>query len=245
MVKEALQKHQGDLAEVIESLRSAVAIPPTQSIGLAVQGPDLRRIPLAEATAERADDKGWTITLALENTTEWELFQEHLRRDALWRLLAQWKESVAEYINASLALGRRVTRTLRETTGLEVMEVDDIKRANSLYAAGIEALYSHTVDLALGLSRLELNEELKAEDPHLYYGQYRIPVLSATGRVDQLRTKVVTALSGLRKPVVTNEVVSAYDLVRETTQRASKAIEELSLTRLVPGQCRVCRRLGL
>ncbi len=42
-----------------------------------------------------------------------------------------------------------------------------------------------------------------------------------------------------------NELLLTYQVVEEATQKANKAIEELSLTRLVPGQCRVCRRLGL
>ena len=245
MLKDALQKHQDDLAEVIESLQSAVVVPPL-NIVLPVEGTAPRRITLPQASAKRESKNEWTITLGIESSTKWELFQEHMRRDSIWKVISQWKNAVAAHLEARLVLSEKVISLLREKSGLDVMESVEKAGNNYLYPAGIQAIYAHTLNWALGISsKVSLERELRASDPRLYYGQERIPILDAPGSVDEYKVKVLSVFNELQKPAVINQIITSYQAVEEITHKASKAIEELSLLRLVPGQCRVCRRLGL
>ena len=149
-------------------------------------------------------------------------------------------------MTSDLTLNQTVLSLLREKTGLDVMESTDKAGNNYLYPAGIQTISWHVLNFALGISgKVNLERELRAEEPHLYYGQDRIPILIAPGLVDKYKTEVLAVYSELQKPAVTGQLLSSYQAVEEITNKASKTIEELSLLRLVPGQCRVCRRLGL
>lgn len=242
MLKEALQKHQEDLAEVIEALRSAIVLPPS-SVVLPTKGSAFQRVSLTGGTAERSNS-GWTVTLDIEGGMKWELFQEHMRRDPIWKVIFEWKKAVAAYLQASFVLRQRVLKVLREATGLEFIESIDKAGNRYLYPAGAQFIYELIVNSALGISKYaNLERELRIDDPHLNYGQERIPILTAPGAVDEFKAKVQLVFAELQKPAITKEIVTSYMAVEDITRKASKAIEELSLLRLIPGQCRVCRRL--
>ncbi len=246
MVRDALQKHQDDLVEVIELLQAAVVVLPPLNFALPLEGVTLRRIAMPKASAERQDSNDWTVTLDMESSTKWELFQEHMRRDYIWQVLSQWKNAVSMHLQARLILNQTLISLLCEKTGLDVMESRDKTVNNYLYSAGIQTICWHVLNFALGISdKVNLERELRAEDPYLYYGQDRTPILIAPGLVDKYKTEVLAVYSELQKPAVTGQVLASYQAVEEMTNKASKTIEELSLLRLVPGQCRVCRRLGL
>jgi hypothetical protein len=175
---------------------------------------------------------------------KWELFQEHMRRDSIWKLLSEWKNAVAAYLQASHMLNEKVVNVLREKTGLDLIETLDKAGSKYLYPAGANFIHEYIVNSELRISPgINFEKELKTEEPHLNYGRERIPILTAPGEVDKYKTEVLTAVGELRKSVVTNQIITSYRIVEDITYKASRAIEELSLLRLVPGQCRVCRRL--
>ena len=245
MLRDALQRHQNDLAEVIEFLQSAVVVP-SLNLALPAEGATQQMITLPHASAKYERNQGWIIRFGMEESIKWELFQEHMRRDSIWKLLSQWKNAVVMHLEARLALRRKLVSLLREKTGLDVIESVDKAGKSYLLPAGIQSIYVHTLNWTLGISsKVSLEQELKAEDPYLHYGQERTPILLVPGLVNECKAKVLTAFSELQKSPIINQIITSYHTVEETTQKASKAIEELSLLRLVPGQCRVCRRLGL
>ncbi len=74
-------------------------------------------------------------------------------------------------------LSQKVLRLLQEATGLEVIEGRDKASDRFIYPAGVEVMY-HIVKSSLGISEQESFEKGQiSEEPHLYYGRERMPIL--------------------------------------------------------------------
>lgn len=246
ILRDALQKHQDDLTGVINSLQLAITAIKPLSLNLPVGHSIPRKVWLPQATAQR-DDKGeWTITFELENSAKWELFQDHMKRDSMWKVLSQWKRTLTEHLKDRLALNVLVDTTLCERTDLKILEGTPKAGDNFLYPSAIQAISHNVLSRALGMADgVDLEKELRAYDPHLDFGSERIPILTAPGLVDDYKAKILMVFQELQKPSVTNKPATSYRAVEEITRKLNRAIEELLLMRMVPGECRVCRRLGV
>ena len=68
----------------------------------------------------------------------------------------------------------------------------------------------------------------------------------APGAEQEYRDHLINAISNLmQKHEEVNSVSKTYKLVEESTVKVRQAAEEISSMGLVPGQCRICRRLGM
>jgi len=68
----------------------------------------------------------------------------------------------------------------------------------------------------------------------------------APGMEQEYREHLISAISDLmHKHEEVNSVSKTYKVVEELAVKVRQTAEELSSMGLVPGQCRICRRLGM
>src|SRR4030042_3997977 len=77
MVRMALQKHQTDLFEVVESLQKALVVPPPNMPAFSSE-PVSQVLHLSEGDATWRKNQGWTFQSIIESSPKWGLFQEHM-----------------------------------------------------------------------------------------------------------------------------------------------------------------------
>jgi hypothetical protein len=63
--------------------------------------------------------------------------------------------------------------------------------------------------------------------------------------VEKCRRGLLSALESLYKSSEFERVTTSFDRLQEIIDRTRRIIDEISLLRMLPGSCRVCRRLGI
>ena len=113
------------------------------------------------------------------------------------------------------------------------------------YTAG-SILYQDIIGLALGLhtkSDLEKDIVADSQDGTVKY-QHSI-LAKAPGSERDCRNHILEAYRELIKSEEYQVVESSYRELDELAVKARQAVEDIVLLGYIPGQCRVCRRLGM
>ena len=242
LLKSALRNHQDNLLEMVKGVLSALEVPAS---GLEIggeQGEDPAPLNLSASVASFVPDKGWMVKLNVEDEPHWELLQEHTKRDPMWAALHSWKEALAAHLEARLALKRKAVTLLQKKTRLRLNRSE----AFHLEPFAVALLYQGVLDQALGIRDwTEPEKDIVA----LVRGEVSCrnsPLARvAEGAEQKCKKSILDALQGLGTSIETRNVAATQKKVQEAAAKARKAVEEITLLGLVPGQCRVCRRLGL
>jgi hypothetical protein len=67
----------------------------------------------------------------------------------------------------------------------------------------------------------------------------------ASKKTENCRRGLLSALELLFKSSELNEVAESYKRLQEVTDKTRRIIDEIILLHMLPGSCRVCRRLGI
>jgi len=67
----------------------------------------------------------------------------------------------------------------------------------------------------------------------------------APGKEEDCKDNIIDALKELSKTEEIDTVINTYEEHKTSIDRASRAVDEIRMMGLVPGQCRICRRLGM
>jgi len=62
---------------------------------------------------------------------------------------------------------------------------------------------------------------------------------------EECRANILDAFESLKTVQETKRFQETCENLKASTYKARSPVEEISLLRLVPGRCRVCRRLGI
>ena len=243
LVKDALGKHQKALLGIIDGLLPALTAPPASLQGERDASP--ASVDLVGATATYEVDKGWTVVLTEENTSLWELLREHLKRDPISGAIEKWKRTVASHIEAAMALRREIGAILEENTGLKLLE-KPTEPSFVYYDNTLGLLYGEALYQRPGVrGRTEWESRLVAD---IATGTVRYGgaiLAEASGREEETRKNILNAFRQVQRSAKTTRVQETLREAEGSAAKARRAVEEISLLGMVPGQCRVCRRLGL
>lgn len=116
-------------------------------------------------------------------------------------------------------------------------------------------IYSHSVDFLFQMATQRL---LKLADTGDFEDSISVDSNSgdvrcggtilahAPGAGQEYRDHLINAISNLmHKHEEVNSVSKTYKIVEELAVKVRKSAEEISSMGLVPGQCKICRRLGM
>jgi hypothetical protein len=251
LLKEALHAHNETLLGMIQKIIPAIVLPPLEQIIPLETSPWLVSIPIKDGKAEYESEpmiKVVQITLDAENQPEWELLAEHLKRDILWRALGQWKERLATQLEARILMKRRLAKLLEEKTGYKL--ADEPLEGHFIYSSYLGPVFEVVISQLLGLiDESEVDGSIIADCDR---GEVRCkrrsdqPVLAEVpGAEKEFRLKIMAALGELQKSTEAKSFISSYRATEEATAKARQVAEDIRMLRLVPGTCRLCRRLGM
>ncbi len=150
------------------------------------------------------------------------------------------------HIQARTDLKRNIAYILEITTGYRLVE----KHVDPpfLYEdSAVNLLYETALKRAMGVQDDVNLEEDIIVDTNGGQVRYHIGLIlaEAPGEEEQCKTNILNAYAKIQKAGEMNKVTNTYKDLFEPTAKARRVVEEISLLGLVPGYCRVCRRLGI
>ena len=248
LLKEALRNHHKTMLGEIDEMLLALKVPPaSQPVPWeSAFSPGSMKIDGGTARYEYLFSLEVTsITLDVEDKTEWELIREHLKRDPLWESLKQWKKALASHLTARMIMKRQLATLLKEKTGYAV--VDDVTNGPFIYSHSMDFLFRQ---MLLGMPWLAEIKDLKRSisadrgSGDVRYGSGTV-LAHAPGAEQECRKSIVEVLDELPKSMVADAVIETYRECEELTAKVRRAANEICMMGLLPGQCRICRRLGI
>jgi len=244
----ALRKHQNSLLEVINRVLSALELPPYNLEIRRESDDSIAPIPLSMAQISYDSMKGLVVKLQDEDTAQWELLREHLSHDRLWNALDQWKTAMTAHIHARIYLKLEAEMRLQGITKLEVIrDINKAPEGGFIYLSAVELLYEVTLKHALGIPDETNPEEriVATSDGHVKHGDTGSYLAYCPGSTGKCKEGIIGSFKDLQNSSKAKEVRSTYQEDQESTVKARRSVEEIALLGLVPGQCRVCHRLGV
>jgi len=248
LIKEALRSHNESLLKLIRETLSAVKLPGSNQVipwkredlpsAIRIEGGNMRYESWPES-------KVTSITLDTEDKIEWGLLEEHLKPERSWHLLGQWKKALAAHLEARIAAKRKLANLLQEKT--EYQLVDLPISGSFLYSSSVDFLFQQMTQRLLQLADTsDLNNNIIAdtEKGDVRYGASTI-LAHAPGKERECRQHILEAFDELLSSNEAESVINTYLVAEDLTIKARRIVEEISLLGLVPGRCRVCRRLGM
>ena len=248
LIKEALRSHNESLLELIREILTVVK-PPGSNQAIPWKREDLPSLIRIEGGSVQYESwpepKVMGVTLDAEDKMEWGLLEEHLKLDRSWHLLGLWKKALATHLEARIAMKRKLANLLQEKT--EYQLVDPPISGPFLYSSSVDFLFQKVTQRLLQLADTsDLNNNIIADTGKgdVRYGTSTI-LTHALGKEEACRQHILEALDELLSSNEAKSVIDTYLVVEDLTTKARRATEEIRMLRLVPGQCRICRRLGM
>lgn len=247
ILKNALKQHQERLLNTIKEVELALVMPTGDLWRAWGQNAPSSLPRLVGAAATYEEDKGWTVALWAESKPEWGLVQEHLKGDPVWTSLNAWRKVLAAYVEARINLEDKCANLLMEKTGYKL--VDQPVKPPFLYSyTSLNLIYKVVLSRALGVVEQKTEfEDMVVVDKERGAVKYGIGTIlaEAPGEEERCKTNILAALEELFESEEATEVGQTHKGLEEATIKARRVVEEILLLELVPGECRVCHRLGI
>lgn len=247
LLKEALRKHNTELMSLLEQLVVVFEpLPASQAIPWRESDEELWAFPGGKAQYETLPSlRVWNITLDIERDMRWQLLLEHLKHDPLIKALKAWKRMLCSHIEARVNLKQELAELLKSKTGYELENEPAGDRC--LIFSGVDYLcryllmgLPHPVDIASVVNNIAAD----IDTGQVKYGEATTLAL-APGKEEDCRNNIIEAIKELSTKEAMGTVITTCEMHRASSGKASKAVEEIRMMGLIPGQCRICRRLGM
>lgn len=250
LIKDALRKHQNTLLTLLQDLSSVLKTPDIHQFvpWEPAHGPKNFSVEGVTVECDMSVPRVTSATLDLERRIEWGLLREHLGKDRFWQLLLQWKRLYSAYLEAIIVGKRKLASLLKEDTKEEVVYalLDKKDKDTFIYKdfvnEGLQRLIEPRYRLA-NVKELEENIIEDTEKGKINLGS--LTIAEAPDATSKYRQHIVATLNEMRKSVEARQIIGSYEKLEDITKQVGRAAEELVLLNLVPGQCRVCSRLGV
>jgi hypothetical protein len=244
LVKDALHSHQEGLLEELDQIKASLVIPER----------DFAVLSWNRGRNSIFDDAGEQIKLETgEDRTMKRLLRQHLRQDKLWKALAQWEKSRTNHLAARLALQRKTVALLEEKTGYKLVDDDGISRFVCSYTAGY-VIYKNAIDMAFAAPDEKAQKDIiKKMEAAITVNTSKGDVVFRSGTIlavvpgseKRIKQHLLDALTDLGKSPEGKAVEETCQALEQITTKARQVVEDIRLLGLVPGQCDICRRLGM
>ena len=247
LLKEALHKHNADLMSLLKQLENVLRpIPVNQAIPWGESDEGSLTFPGGKAQYETwPHPTVWNVVLDIESEARWQLLLEHLKRDPLSKALNAWKKTLSSHIEAQVNLKQELAELLESKTGYQLENKPAGDRC--LFSSAVDHLFyfllmglPHPVDIAGMVNNIVAD----SDTGQVKYGEGTTLAL-APGKEEDCKNNIIDALKELSTKEAMGTVINTDEVHRTSSDKAGKAIEEIRMMGLVPGQCRICRRLGI
>lgn len=251
LLYDVLRNHQNDLLHVIGEVLQKIEVPLPSTPEITWDSRILSPSATESAIRHSAGDDYYSNInnyLSHETKDEWSMLKEHLKDDPFSKALMVWRSNLVDYLPAKIDLERTVMELLEEETGcIPGYESDALP---FVYASSTATLvYNQAVNIALGKHDdvdLESSIKVNRKNGEVRYGTARSLLGKAPVKdAERLKKGILEASRKLQTSPELIRFATTHKTLTESVVRANQAGKEIILLGMVPGKCRICRRLGL
>lgn len=255
LIKDSLKKHQETLLGEIDGLLGRMSVPEPDLVVQNSRYGDPEPVALPMGRALWRGGKEFEIKVYLEDTVLWGLLHEHLKRDKIWEYLQEWEKAVALHLKARYDLRMGFISHLESTTRTRVVKEDgETSSKGHIFETGVDSICRIIFKWATGANgKAALKESIDSRieriettaNGHVQDRSGNPVYAFAPGREQKRKRQIVRALTEIQDSPTLDAVRETCRVLEEACAKARRQREEVSLLGLVPGQCRICRRLGM
>ena len=247
LMKEALLSHNRELSQFITGIKGAVVVP-----GYDLYIPDIESrlksdIQLRGARGVFDSKQSLIIRFNSEDDLRWKLLLEHLGVDPVMVSIPNWKRTLITHLNARIAFKEKVKESLELKTGLKIVNKsgDELKEPGISFFT-VDLYYEVIIKPALDVpDTTNLGDNiLLTADGYILHGKAGSKLAFAPKNGPAVCDGMKTALSDLYQCNEVKKVRSTYLVLMEHTKNLIEGLEELVMVGLLPGTCRVCKRIS-
>ncbi len=238
-LRKALGNHQDQLLGAIANIKSALKVPEI-SVKPALT------LTLDEVAVIYSPEKGPAVVLTVENTLIWELLQEHLRRDKLWKLLIDWKAKLLAHLQAKVALRKKIDELLPKL-GYKLAKDGGKTDPNSfIYSRRTgDLLYLIILYGALGMKGVhEMANNIIVEEGGAVRWEGS-KLAETVGKAKEFKAKILDLINNPDAGEEIGRVKTTYEELVIITKKTKDEAEEKSMLGMITGHCRICHKLGI
>lgn len=246
LLKNALIDHQERLTGTLRKISASIEVPAKDWAVLSwYQGEEsIFEKNLQVDSAVGSSDKGQSGTDTRE-IIEQEMLREHLMRDRLWRVLAFREKVYNSHRTDRIMFQRKIITILEEATGYKLVEQNATPEPFLYsYTAG-DLFFKMSLRWAFGDKNTDWLNEIIADNKTGNVSYHHSTLANSRGREEECRNKLLAAFKQMQSLSESIVIVGAYTELEEATLKSRRVIEEILALGIIPGQCKVCRRLGM
>ncbi len=249
LVKDALRTHHDDLLGELQHMLSSLTMPPVDFTVLSWHHNGVSIFTVDDKTKEM-NQKESTITVTekviIDRSAKRDLLKEHLKDDRMWKILAQFKRDYDENAQARVTLQRKIVNIVEKQTGYKFDDGNKLS-TNFIYSYTTGDLFFKSIlQKAFGVRRtVNLENDIYADVSRGTVQYHGSTLAEVVGNEEGCKKNLLIALRKLQHSKEIRQVVETNKALAESNEKAKQAVELLMLLNFVPGQCQVCRRLGI
>jgi hypothetical protein len=247
LMKEALLSHNEDISQFITGIKSGLVVP---GYDLYIPDSEIRLksgIQLSGARAIFDSKLSLIIRFNGEDDLRWRLLVEHLGDDPVMVSIPDWKKTLIAHLNTRIAFKEKVRESLELKTGLKIVNKsgDELKESGISYFT-VDLFYDVVIKPALDVpDTTNLGENIiHMPDGYILHGKAGSKLAFTLRNGPAVCDGMKTALSDLYQCDEIKKVRSTYLVVTQQTNNLKEGFEELVMIGLLPGTCRVCKRIS-
>jgi len=249
LVKDALRTHHDDLLGELQHMLSSLTMPPVDFTVLSWHHDSDSIFAVDDKTKEmNRKEQAITVTekVNIDRSTKRGLLKEHLKNDRLWKILAQRERDYDENSQARVALQRKIVNIVEKQTGYKFDDRNKLS-TNFIYSYTTGGLFFKSIlQKAFGVRlTINLEKDIYADVSRGTVQYHGSTLAEVAGNEEGCKKNLLVALRKLQHSKEISQVVETNKALAESNEKAKQAVELLLLLNFVPGQCQICRRLGI
>jgi hypothetical protein len=230
LIQDSLKNHHDKLLQTVEGIIRLLGIPPSN-----------------ESLPEQENSADWKN----DELSYRRLLGEHLDNKTLVKL-QKWEECYIRHFEARRVLKQSITALMREKTELEFS--DGNQKPPYLYKESphtvfcfilTSLLFSIGQKLNEKKSTIDLNHAIRFDSKTGRVMLKGVTIIENPGREGTYYQNILEVVSELLKSEADGEVRTSAKELGTASSNLTAPLRELILLEMVPGRCRICRRLGL
>jgi len=241
LIKDALRKHQDSLLKELDEILPTLYLPTQDYVVL----PWHRGGDFILTQSETDVSALATVSRSREGAVR-RLLKEHLKNDRLWKVLAQWGKTYTAHLIARTVLQQKTVAVIQDKTGCKLAEGKDVPRP-FIYAYTTGDLFFRAVlKHVFGDHKIiDLESDIIASTTSGDVRYHSLVLAEAPGNEERIRVNLIEAFRELKGSSEAVSVVDTYKTLEDAMTRVRQVVEQIRLLGLIPGQCEICRRLGM
>ena len=245
-LQRGIRLHGEQLLASIDPLMKTVRSTITGQLNPApVYAIDKTSLTLGSSIAEKRGDT-WRVQLAGEKTIELRLLREHLPSDKVWKLLAKFSESMADWITARIGFAFEINRKL--TPVARSLDRSMTQKGQPFERAGLSL-----IDVAAANARINGNAAIDdlldslavdSTSGDLHLGPTKLCSVRKAD-VEDVRSAISSGVGLIMKSDVGLSILTAKTAFDRAGSDLVDELATLKFTTYLPGTCASCKRFRL